>query len=59
MPGVSSRFMPRASALFSALTESDGFATKKARSGIVRPAVTPSSQVTPRVLVCADGTRTP
>ena len=41
-----------------ASTESDGFAMKKSRSGIVRPAVMPSAQETPRVSVCADGTRT-
>src|SRR5918997_1319128 len=51
--------MPRASALSIALTGSEGRAMKKSRSGIVRPAVTPSSQVTPRELVCAEGTRTP
>jgi hypothetical protein len=44
--------------LLIACTESDGVATKKSRSGIVRPAVMPFAQEMPRVSVCADGTRT-
>ena len=38
--------------------ESAGVATKKSSSGIVRPGVSPASQVMPRVSVCAAGTRT-
>ena len=50
--------MPRASASLITSTGSDGFAMKKSPSGIVRPAVMPSAQETPLVLVCAEGTRT-
>ena len=50
--------MPRASWLLIVCTESDGFAMKKSRSGIVRPFVMPSAQEMPRVFVCAEGTRT-
>ena len=50
--------MPRASWLLIVCTESDGFATKKAPSGIVRPAVIAWPHEVPLVWVCAEGTRT-
>src|SRR3954462_14210876 len=58
MPGVSSRFSPRASAASILCAESDGVATKKSDSGIVRPAGVPAVQEGPRVPVRAAGTRT-
>src|SRR3954471_4775861 len=58
MPGVSSRFSPRASAASILCAESDGVATKKSESGIVRPAGVPAVQEGPRVPVRAAGTRT-
>src|ERR671924_1575814 len=58
MPGVSSRFMPRASASLISSTESDGVATKKSLSGSVRPGVVPEAHETPLEPVRADGTRT-
>jgi hypothetical protein len=46
-PGVNSRFMPRASWLLMAATESDGLAMKNFDNGIARPGVGPFSQVVP------------
>ena len=39
-------------------TESPGVAMKKSVIGMLRPAVSPSAQVIPRVPCCAAGTRT-
>ena len=57
-PGVSSRCLPFASAELIEPTESPGFAMWKSVIGIVRPGVSPSAHVMPRVSVCASGTRT-
>ncbi len=50
--------MRRASARLISFAESDGVATKKSLSGIVRPAVMPPAHEIPLEPVCADGTRT-
>jgi hypothetical protein len=57
-PGVSSRFLPRASWELMACTESPGLATKKSLSGMVRPAVRSVDHEVPLELCCAAGTRT-
>ncbi len=57
-PGVSSRFLPRASCWLMTCAESDGLATKKSPIGSVRPGVMPPAHVTPRVPFRAAGTRT-
>ncbi len=57
-PGVRIRCWPRASALLMSCTVSSGVAMKNSVIGMLRPAVSPSAQVTPRESCCAAGTRT-